>query len=104
MDKNKSLMAVKDAVENGEFHDNIDVAVSNYEQIYIYKNVYVNVYYNAPYMQMNIDIDWDDDDTKPAYKSIGLHAGYNTNFQDFSCKDGCLSWDDGDNRISINFK
>lgn len=53
---------------------------------------------------MNIDIDWDDDDTKPAYKSIGLHAGYNTNFQDFYCKDGCLSWDDGDNRISINFK
>ena len=55
MDKNSSLDAVKDAITNGEFHGNVDVVVSSRECTYIYKQIYVNVYYNAPYMQMNVE-------------------------------------------------
>lgn len=96
-------MAVKDAIQNGEFHGYVDVAVSRDNRTYIYKNVYVNVYYNVGYMQMNIDIGWEDDDRQPDYRSLNLHVGYNTNFQVFSYQDDYLSWDDGDNRISIKF-
>ncbi len=54
-------------------------------------------------MQMNVDISWDDDSTQPKYSALGLHVGYNTNFQEFSYSDGYLTWYDNKNRISIKF-
>ena len=104
MDKNSSFDAVKDAVTNGEFHGKVDVVVSGREYTYIYKQIYVSVYYNVPYMQMNVEISWEDDSSQPDYKILNLHVGYNSNFQQFSHKNGYLIWEDGSNRISIKFQ
>ena len=98
-----SIGAVKDAIEDGEFHGNVDVAVSCDKHTYIYKNIYVSIYYHVGYMQMNVDISWDDDVTQPRYSVLGLHAGYNTNFQEFSYDAGYLMWYDNKKRISIKF-
>ncbi len=99
----KSIVAVKDAIGNDEFHGSVDVTVVNNGRTYTYKNIYVNVYYNAPYMQMNVDIVWEDDSSQPDYQSLGLHGQYNTNFQTFHYNYGFLSWDDGNNQISVRF-
>ena len=98
-----SIGAIKDAIKNGEFHGRVDVAVSCDRHTYIYKNIYVNIYYNVAYMQMNVDVCWDDDLTQPKYSTLGLHVGYNTNFQEFLYEDGYLTWYDNKNRISIQF-
>ena len=54
---------------------------------YTYKNVFVSVNYNYGYDQMELSIDWDKDSSKPSYKTLGLHAGYNSNYQIFQCRD-----------------
>jgi hypothetical protein len=94
---------VKSAVGGEQFHDHIDVYVQTRQRMYVYKNVYVLVKYNIPYMQMDIEILWDDDTSQPYYKQLGLHMGYNTTFQRFSNENRCLKWRDGDNLIQIDF-
>ena len=99
-----SIMAVKHAIGGGEtFFNEVDIIVSHNGKEIIYKDVYVRVSYNVGYMQMDIDIMWDDDRSQPSYRSLGLHAGYNTNFQKFSFSAGYLRWQDSDNQISIRF-
>lgn len=98
-----SLMAVKDAVGGESFSGSVDVVVVNGSAVYCYKSVYVSVSYNIPYMQMDLSIDWDGDSSQPKYGSLGLHMGYNSNFQDFQCSGKRLSWEDGLNNISIQF-
>ena len=99
-----SISAVKDAIGGGEtFSGTLDVTVFHGGNTYLYRNVFVSVSYNIGYMQMDITILWEDDRTNPAYSSLGLHMGYNTNFQDFRFENGYLSWNDGNNRISLRF-
>lgn len=71
--------------------------------VYIYKNIYVKVYYDTAYAQMCVKIVWEDDISQPAYKTIGLHGIYNTNFQQFTYLNGILKWDDNNNIIAIRF-
>ena len=94
---------VKSAVGGEQFHNYIDVYVQTRQRMYVYKNVYVSVYYDIPYMQMDIEIVWEDDASQPDYKQLGLHMGYNTHFQHFSNENSCLTWKDGDNLIQIDF-
>ena len=71
--------------------------------LYILKNIYVKVYYDTAYAQMCVEIVWEDDISQPAYKTIGLHGIYNTNFQQFTYQNGILKWDDNNNIIAIRF-
>ncbi len=98
-----ALMAVKDAIGGESFSGYVDVVVVNGSTVYSYKNVYVTASYNIGYMQMDLSIDWNDDKSQPKYDSLGLHMGYNSNFQDFQCTGKRLYWMDGSNNISIQF-
>ena len=55
-------------------------------------------------MQMDVALEWDDDETQVSYKKLGLHVGYNSNFQEFSLDDDYLQWQDGENCISVRFE
>lgn len=55
-------------------------------------------------MQMDVALEWDDDETQVSYKKLGLHVGYNSKFQEFSLDDDYLQWQDGENCISVRFE
>lgn len=100
----KSFRAVKKAISDTEhYFDNKDVFVSVDNKVFCYHDVYVAIYYNIGYMQMDVQIIWEDDKEQISYKKLNLHGTYNTNFQDFSFEDNCLIWKDGNNTISIQF-
>ena len=103
MDRFESLRAVKKAIDGEFFSDRVDVLVQNSNQQYLYSDVYVRVTYNIAYMQMDVDIVWEDDTNQCDYSTLGLHGRYNSNFQEFSCSNGTLTWKDGENTISILF-
>lgn len=99
----ESMNAVKQAIDNKDFCGTRNVEVISNGKKYTYKNVFVSATYNFGYRQMEIFIDWDNDCNAPSYQSLKLHAGYNTNFQYFSCFGKTLVWQDGENEISIAF-
>ena len=73
------------------------------EITFLYKDVFVSATYNIAYMQMDIDVVWEDDSSQPDYHTLGLHGRYNSSFQDFRYEDGYLRWKDGAASISILF-
>lgn len=104
MSKHTSIMAIKRAIGGGEFfHGRVDVIVENNGKIYTYSNIFASVTYNIGYMQMNVSLDWDNDSRQRRYSELGLHAGYNSNFQEFSFNDDYLCWKDGANSIMVRF-
>lgn len=104
MSIDNSFMAVKEAIGGGQnLFKKLDVLVETDAEVYIYRGVDVRVGYNIGYMQMEVDIDWDEDRTQPHYKTLGLHGRYNSNYQEFSCENSTLQWEDGPNKISIQF-
>lgn len=103
MDKVKSLTAVKEAIGRESFSGYIDVLVQNSNQQYLYSEIYVTVSYNSFYGQMDIDIVWEDDTNQCDYSTLGLHGRYNSNFEEFSCSNGTLTWKDDKNIISAFF-
>lgn len=103
MNRHDAMKAVKEAINGGSFYGTVDVFVENGANTYIYKNIWVNVSYNVGYEQMDIDIIWDDDKKQPKFTTLGLHAGYNSNYQDFHNTNRSLCWKDGKNHILIDF-
>ena len=99
MDKFNSISSIKDAIAGETYSGSLDVYVAHNKMVYIYKNIYVKVYYDTAYAQMCVEIVWEDDISQPAYKTIGLHGTYNTNFQQFTYLNGILKWDDNNNNI-----
>ena len=100
----ESLKAVKEAIGGESFSGRVNVLVQNLNQQYLYSNIHVGVSYNTSYMQMDINVFWEDDTHQCDYSTLGLHGRYNSNFQEFSCSNGTLTWKDGDNTISAFFK
>ena len=83
MSRDSSVMAVKRAIGGGEsFHGRVDAIVENNGKPYTYSDIFASVTYNVGYMQMNVSLDWDDDRRQKSYEKLGLHRGYNTNFQE----------------------
>lgn len=80
-----------------------NVLVSMGERTFLYKDVFVSATYNIAYMQMDIDVVWEDDSSQPDYRTLGLHGRYNSHFQEFQYDDGYLRWNDGTASISILF-
>lgn len=104
MSRDSSVMAVKRAIGGGEsFHGRVDAIVENDGEPYTYSDIFASVTYNVGYMQMDVSLDWDDDRRQKSYKKLGLHLGYNTNFQEFSLSGDYLCWKDGENRIMVRF-
>ena len=97
MDKFNSISSIKDAIAGETYSGSLDVYVAHN------KNIYVKVYYDTAYAQMCVEIVGEDDISQPAYKTIGLHGIYNTNFQQFTYLNGILKWDDNNNIIAIRF-
>lgn len=106
MGKMDSISAVKDAIGGGEkYYGRADAYVLCGNKEYIYRDIEFSVRYDYGYMQMRIEICWEDDEAdKPPYHSIGLHGQYNTNFQEFAYSCDRLKWSDGNNRIEVNIK
>ena len=97
-----SFRNVKDAIGDVQPYDGIkDVLVFCNNNVYKYSNISVFVSYNIPYMQMDVSVIWEDDDTQIDYKTLGLHGVYNTNFQNFVYENGDLIWYDGNKKIVI---
>ena len=104
MNRDISVMAVKRAIGGGEsFCGSVDAIVENNGRLYTYSDIYASVTYNVGYMQMDVFLEWDDDRIQKSYKKLGLHLGYNSNFQQFSFNDDYLCWEDGENRIMVRF-
>ena len=104
MSKDRSFAAVKKAIGGGPFRGKRNVLVNMGEITFLYKDVFVSATYNIAYMQMDIDVVWEDDSSQPDYHTLGLHGRYNSSFQDFRYEDGYLRWKDGAASISILFK
>ena len=104
MSRTSSVMAVKRAIGGGEsFHGKVDAIVEHNGKPYTYSDIFASVTYHVGYMQMNVSLDWDDDIRQKSYEELGLHRGYNTNFQEFSIKGDYLCWKDGANYIMVRF-
>ena len=103
MDRDASLMAIKTAIGGERYHGHVNATVENNGRIYLYRDIYASVSYNIGYMQMDLSLDWDDDSNQINYKKLGLHVGYNSNFQEFSVDGNNLLWEDGKNRITVRF-
>ena len=100
----QSFIAVKKAINDAEhYYGNKDVVVRINDKVLTYHNVSVSIYYNIGYMQMDVNIIWEDDKEQIPYKTLDLHGIYNTNFQNFTLQNNCLIWKDGNNIITINF-
>ena len=76
---------------------------SSHEPVSYTHLVFVSATYNIAYMQMDIDVVWEDDSSQPDYRTLGLHGRYNSHFQEFQYDDGYLRWNDGTASISIFF-
>ena len=104
MSRDRSFAAVKKAIGGGSsFSGKRNVLVSMGERTFLYKDVFVSATYNIAYMQMDIDVVWEDDSSQPDYRTLGLHGRYNSHFQEFQYDDGYLRWNDGTASISILF-
>ena len=104
MSRHSSVMAVKRAIGGGEsFHGRVDAIVENKGKPYTYSGIFASVAYNIGYAQMDVSLDWNDDRRQKSYQILGLHLGYNTNFQEFSLDGDYLCWKDGENRIMVRF-
>ena len=103
MGKETSLMAIKTAIDGEYYRDTVDVVVENNGTIYLYNDISINISYNIGYMQMDVSLFWEEDNEQISYKQLGLHVGYNSNFQEFSFDGNILVWRDGVNKISIRF-
>lgn len=105
MSINGAIRAVKKAIGEGEnFCGRVVAIVENGGTKYNYTGILATVTYDYGYMQMELTLNWDDDSAQVSYRDLGLHMGYNTNFQDFKY-DGCgLNWEDGENKITVFFK
>lgn len=100
----KSFNAVLKAIHSGDyFFGRVNIQVSNDKETYIYRDVEVTVSYHIGYMQMQVTIMWEDDTDSPKYETLGLHKGYNSNFQNFKYLGDCLVWEDNGYTISIHF-
>ena len=86
MSKDRSFAAVKKAIGGGPFRGKRNVLVNMGEITFLYKDVFVSATYNIAYMQMDIDVVWEDDSSQPDYHTLGLHGRYNSSFQDFDTK------------------
>lgn len=97
-------MAIKTAIGGGQtYHGNVDAIVENKGKIFSYNDIYASVSYNVGYMQMDLFLGWEDDTKQIDYKTLNLHAGYNSNFQEFSLNGEYLCWKDGENSIMVRF-
>ena len=104
MSRDRSFAAVKKAIGGGSsFSGKRNVLVSMGERTFLYKDVFVSATYNIAYMQMDIDVVWEDDSSQPDYRTLGLLGRYNSHFQEFQYDDGYLRWNDGTASISILF-
>ena len=56
MDKFSSISAIKDAIAGETYSGSLDVYVAHNKMVYIYKNIYVKVYYDTAYAQMCVEI------------------------------------------------
>ena len=103
MNKDASFMAIKTAIGGERYHGQTNVIVENNGKTYIYKDIFVSVSYNIGYMQMDISLSWNDDSKQISYQKLGLHVGYNSNFQEFSYNGYDLLWRDGRNKVMVHF-
>lgn len=103
MSTRNSIEAVKKFAGGRDFYFGkvIATVVTTTGIMYIYNNISVGVQYNVPYMQMDVDVMWEEDASQPSYKELGLHGKYNSNFQDFTFLNNTLQWEDGDNKILV---
>lgn len=99
---NKSNLAVGLFIDGGKkpFNKRLDVLVIA-DKEYLFTNITVTINYNAAYMQYDVVIMWEEDSSKPDYRTLELHGQYNTNFQIIEHKNCNLSFIDGNNRITI---
>ena len=66
MSRDRSFAAVKKAIRGGSsFSGKRNVLVSMGERTFLYKDVFVSATYNIAYMQMDIDVVWEDDWSQP---------------------------------------
>ncbi len=56
MDKFNSISSIKDAIAGETYSGSLDVYVAHNKMVYIYKNIYVKVYYDTAYAQMCVEI------------------------------------------------
>ena len=103
MSKDTSLMAIKTAVGGEHYCGRVNAVVQNNGKVYLYSNILATVSYNIGYMQMDVSLNWDDDSNQISYKKLGLHVGYNSNYQEFSFDGDDLLWSDGKNNIIVRF-
>lgn len=84
MSRQNPIKAVKDFIGGKDsYFGKVNAIVITTNGIYNYNNIDIRIQYNVPYMQMNVDIIWEDDTSQPSYKDLGLHGMYNSNFQNF---------------------
>ena len=70
MSRDRSFAAVKKAIGGGSsFSGKRNVLVSMGERTFLYKDVFVSATYNIAYMQMDIDVVWEDDSSQPDYRT-----------------------------------
>lgn len=102
MNKDASFKAVKEIIGNRDpFLGKAKVFVENKHNKYVYNNISVHIAYNIGYMQMDVDVFWEEGDEQIPYKELNLHGKYNTTYQNFKYENGILCWIDGDNKISL---
>ena len=86
------------------FYDKVDAVVEKDGKTYTFADIYAGVTYNIGYRQMDVSHARDDDESRIGYKKLGLHLGYNTNFQQFSWDGRYLSRRDGEGCIMVRFR
>ena len=103
MSRDSSMRAIKNAIGGREsFGGKATVTVLNSNEEYMYRDIYIRVTYNYGYMQFDLDVLWEDDNTQIYYKELGLHGTYNTNYQSFSYSNNLLKWTDNENTIYLH--
>ena len=101
MDRYTSMNAVKQAIGGEFFSGKVDAIVSQNGCNYFYSHIYMKVSYNIGYMQIDVELIWEDDLQQPDYHEMGLHGKYSTKYQTFRYDKGNLMWEDGPNSITV---
>ena len=102
-DSFKSVMAFIEAHWKDDrisYYDKHNVVVNN---TMLFKSIDIHIY-EASYglhSCYKVDIIWEDDDSHDEYHSLGLHGTYSSDYQDFVFVNNSLSFEDGDNKITI---
>lgn len=102
MSKDVALRAVLEFVGKSDRYDEqVNALVINDDGKYLFKNISFSISDGVGTYGKTLSVLWEEDISQPSYDKLKLHGTYSTLYDNIEIENGALTWNDGDNHITI---